>query len=720
MFMKKLIACLALIGFSLAAQQTDMKPFPMELKDTGGLADVSFLLEKPAGKNGFIGVKDGHFVKPNGERFRVWGINMAGASATPSKEEASTIAAHLARFGLNCIRFHFLDRLSPGGLIDNSRNDTRALDPAQLDRFDFFISELKKHGIYTNLNLNVGRTYKAGDGVRDYELFGFGKGMTYFDERLLMLQKEYAKQLLTHYNPYTKAEYRNEPSVLMIEFVNENSLVESWVSNRLLGKQTRKNPGTWADIPASYAEDLTKKYNAWLERKLSPAELKEFRALAGVAADAPVPRLTRQELDTAPARRFRTELAFYMEIEDNFFQSMRSYLKDELGVKPLLAGTSDHNHGISGYPLLRSASKLDIVDGHIYWQHPSYIEDPATGKRTGFTIGNSPMVNDPYNSSVVGLSRSAVAGKPYTVSEVNHPFPSEYASEGIPILGAYAALQDWDGIFWFTFGSSNPANRGQRALSYFDMSPDPVKMTELASGALMFLRHDVNTAGRMITRSYSTEEVYESLRMPRTQRPYFTPGFPLSLPLEHQVRIAGFDAESTRRFMERANVNPIVSDTKQLAWQTSPDNTGFVTVDTKRYQALVGFLKANREELGNLSADIKNNFGAITLASLDGAPLSRSAKMLLTAGSRVANTGQQWNEKRNSLTNWGTGPVLIEPVTGTVILRNLENAGKVEALALDTAGRPLGQAIPGKKTSAGWEIPIGDPVTTWYAINVTR
>ena len=213
-------------------------------------------------------------------------------------------------------------------------------------------------------------------------------------------------------------------------------------------------------------------------------------------------------------------------------------------------------------------------------------------------------------------------------------------------------------------------------------------MTELATGALMFLRHDVATAGRTITRSYSTEEVYDSLRMSRTERPYFTPGFPLSMPLEHQVRIAGFDVQGPPRPpMERANQNPIVSDTTQLAWQTSPENTGIVTADSRRYQAIVGYLRASRKDPANLSAGVKNTFGAITLASLDSAPLSRCGKMLLTAGSRVANTNQQWNEKRNSLVDWGTTPALIEPVTGTVTLKSLESAAKVEALALDAAGR---------------------------------
>jgi hypothetical protein len=45
---------------------------------------------------------------------------------------------------------------TPGGIF---AKDGRTLDPDQLDRLDFFIAELKKRGIYTNLNLHVSRTH---------------------------------------------------------------------------------------------------------------------------------------------------------------------------------------------------------------------------------------------------------------------------------------------------------------------------------------------------------------------------------------------------------------------------------------------------------------------------------------------------------------------------------------------------------------------------------
>ena len=94
--------------------------------------------------------------------------------------------------------------------------------------------------------------------------------------------------------------------------------------------------------------------------------------------------------------------------------------------------------------------------------------------------------------------------------------------------------------------------------------------------------------------------------------------------------------------------------------------------------------------------------------------------MPLTAGARVVNTGLKWNEGRTALMSWGGSPTMIEPVTGKVILRNLEKAGEVRVAALDGAGRPIGKPINARRTRDGWEIEIGEPASTWYEVTVER
>lgn len=673
-----------------------MKPFTLDHR--GGAAsviDLSFLLDAPAGKHGFARIAGGHLVAGDGKRLRLWGVNITewskGSTMFPSKEDAPMWAATLARFGVNCVRLHFLDLAAPRGLIDDARDDTRSFNADQLDRLDFWIAELKKRGVYINLNLNVGRSYKAGDGVKDADKIRWAKGLTLYDPRLIELQKDYAKQLLTHYNPYTKTEYRNEPAIVTVEMVNENALYI----------------GFRAPTPA-YDKDLLDLYNAWLRQNRSPAQLAELRALAGVEGEGPMPRLMGREIAAAPPKRFYAELEFFMDMERHYFLDMRSYLKETLKVKAPLVGTADHSHSGSSYPLLASTSQLDIVDGHTYWQHP--------GPRG---IPNTPMVNAPLQSTVVELSRTAFAGKPYTVSEVNHPFPNDYASEGIPILAAYAALQDWDGVFWYTFEPKASADWKPIIGDPFDISHNPVKMTQLAAGALMFVRGDVRAARQIIQRSYSRQQVQDSIRLPAAEKPYFTPGFPLSLPLRHGSRIASLDGEPTKK-IELSEADPIVSDTGELVWSVAPEIGGAVTVDAERTQAVIGFVKAQGKQLRHLAPEIDNRFACLILSALDAKTIARSSRMLLTSGAAVTNTGAEWNETRSVLKQWGTSPTLIEPVTGQLTLRNLEGARGVTVSALDGRGQSIGAPVAATKTPEGWRLQLGEQVTTWYEIKVER
>jgi hypothetical protein len=677
-------------------------------------ADVRFLLDAPAGKHGFIHVIDGHLATDTGHRIRLWGVNITGwlknSALLPPKPEARLYAAELARLGVNCVRFQFLDLTTndrPAGLIEGNRDDTRVMDPKQFDRLDYFIAQLKANGIYTDFNLNVGRRYKEGDGVRDYNLIGPAKAMTEFDPRLVELEKEYARQLLTHYNPYTRSEYRNEPAIAIVEIVNENSILEFWERNWLRGELRVGAPHYQLDLTPYYATELNADYNRWLAQTLTPAKLTHLRQIAGVGPGQPVPRLLRQEFDTAPRERFYTEAAFYAHVETHFLEEMRNYLKKTLGVKSLIIGQADHTYWIPGLPLLRSTSLMDIVDAHVYWQHPA-----ISGRR------NTPFVNDPLHSPPVKLTRSTIAGKPFTVSEVNEPFPNDYECELIPILAAYGAFQDWDGIFFYTFEPKLIGQWQPVIGDHFDISLDPVKIAELPVGALVFLRHDVRAARKTIERTYSTGQIDKSMRLPESDDPYFTPGFPLSLSLEHGSRVRCLDCEPTQKFHD-STTNPIRSDTGQLAWYTSDEKGGLVTIDTDRTNALVGFVKENHVATSHLSADIENPFCSIAVSSLDGKPLSVSSLLLLTATGRVENTGFVWDQRRANYQQWGTAPTLIEPITGWILLKNIEGAVAMLVTPLDGSARPIAE-LHGRRLEAGWEIPIGNPATTTYLVNVIR
>ena len=54
-----------------------LKPFSMNHRAAASSpADLSFLSDGPAGKDGFIRVRGGHLVKPDGKRIRFWGVSL--------------------------------------------------------------------------------------------------------------------------------------------------------------------------------------------------------------------------------------------------------------------------------------------------------------------------------------------------------------------------------------------------------------------------------------------------------------------------------------------------------------------------------------------------------------------------------------------------------------------------------------------------------------------
>jgi len=319
-------------------------------------------------------------------------------------------------------------------------------------------------------------------------------------------------------------------------------------------------------------------------------------------------------------------------------------------------------------------------------------------------------VNRPWRSTINTLGRVAVAGKPLIVSEVNHPYPNEYAAEMMPLTAAYGNFQDWDGIFWYSFEHGDAANWNSRYPSHFDIRQDPVKMTQLAAMAVLFERGDVSPARQTIVRTLSRDQVADSLKLPSGEGPLFTPGMSASTAMRHGIRVGSLDGPPTS--LPPSESGPLVSDTGELKWVVEDNRDGLVTIVSPRAAGLVGYIPAGAQA-GPLRATLENSFAAVLLVSLDGKPLTESRRLLLSTGARTANTGMRWNDARTTLLETGKGPMMIEPVRGRITLRGFP---KLSVQPLDGAGRALGP----KSAVAGGNITVGGTVTPWYLIEVRR
>ncbi len=271
-----LVAALLAAAFPLAAAAVPAGWFvwPSTEPAAGTALDTSALNAAPLSR---VTTKDGAFVTPDGKPVRFFGVNLASDDAFPSAADAELLARRLAKAGVNIARLHHLDNpwsVAGGGSIwGPAQRDRQTPDPAQLDKVHRLIATLAKHGIYSNLNLKVSKVLTAADGLPESvsQLPDYQKRVDIFDRRMIELQKDYARRLLTTRNPYTGLAPADDPAVAIVEINNENSL---------LGYFTR-DIGRGADrFPEPFREELRTQWNAWLA-----ARYPDTAALAAAWAD---------------------------------------------------------------------------------------------------------------------------------------------------------------------------------------------------------------------------------------------------------------------------------------------------------------------------------------------------------------------------------------------------------------------------------------------------
>ena len=254
------LAVVVVVALSAAALAQTLEPFVLPWDDaSAGPTNLQETLHTPAGRLGFIRATDaGHFAAGD-ERIRFWGVNVTSAGAFPTKEQAPKIAARLAKFGFNAVRFHHIEPTwAEPGVIDYAAGGSTTLNAEGLDRIHFFVAELARRGLYTNMNLLVSRSFKAADGFdKAIEAMGWKDqhALGWFNDRHLALQKQYARQILATRNPYTGRSLAADPAVAIVEICNEHGFLQAWFS------------GTLDELPPPFAAQLRAKWNAWLRAR---------------------------------------------------------------------------------------------------------------------------------------------------------------------------------------------------------------------------------------------------------------------------------------------------------------------------------------------------------------------------------------------------------------------------------------------------------------------
>ncbi len=250
-FALAVLAAGAFLSSAPAGAEEPLFPFLVSYDSPENATNVADWLHRPAGRHGFVRAEEARLVTDDGP-IRFWATNLCFDGCFPTHEQAERLAERLARLGINGVRMHHMDNRSIWG----DSPDKLTIDPARLDRLDYLIYQLKARGIYTNLNLHVSRTLGPAEGFPvDGNRPNYDKGVCLFEPRMIELQEEYARDLLTHVNPYTGAAYTDEPAVAFVEITNENALFAIWGWGQL------------DDLEDPYLSTFRELWNGWLRAK---------------------------------------------------------------------------------------------------------------------------------------------------------------------------------------------------------------------------------------------------------------------------------------------------------------------------------------------------------------------------------------------------------------------------------------------------------------------
>ncbi len=636
---------------------------PIENKKTiepGSVLDFSFLVDAPAGKYGKLIVNNGRFEFENqpGRQVKFFGANLCYDLCYPAKQDAPKVAETLQRLGYNFVRFEHYDvTLMPAG--------RKELDPDRLDKLEYLIHCLKQRGIYVTIDLHSGRTFPAEDAPELGK--PFCREIAYLIHVSPTARKaweRFARLLLTHKNPYTKLTWAEDPVLIGICPINEDFIYGPPVPlDSLLGKA----------------------YTRWLaEKKITVNNDAENRVAYN---------------------QFQTEL------QRNTYVYYKTFL-NSLGVKALMTGAN--NVEIRILALLRQ--RVDFVDSHCYWNHPDFIDGNFWRLPWKQTINVSDL---PRSSGLHRIySPVRILGKPFTVTEFNYCYPNLYRAEGGPLMGAYAAFQNWDALLRFDYGHDADVLSQERPAYVFGAVYDPINRLTQNIIALLFLRGDVSPAKKSIPYLITENTAYrtfagltsdyfpDSIRLvslctgvgslDATDPSRIEGKFPIAVVPVHctekfpKTKIYLDDESLVRHLIAdkvidgsrcREKEGRYISDTGQLDLDAVK---GTFKAVTPRSEAFI-LMNVGRIAGDRVSVENQGQMSTVFVSAVDDQPIGTSKRLLVLHLTDVQNNKTKFSKDMTIWQSVGELPHLVRRGSAKITLR-LDNDRNMRVWAVDLSG----------------------------------
>jgi hypothetical protein len=591
---------------------------------------------------------------------------------------------------------------------DAARSDSVTPHPAKLEQLDYLVAALKRRGIYITTDLYVSRPVHAAeiwDGVEGAVSMNDFKMLVPVNERAWENWKTFTRMLLTHENPHTGLTWAEDPAVAWLCMINE---------------------GNFGNYPGGLGERATRDWqvawNRWLAKTYGTRAALE-RAWGADAGGDPTEGTVpfhRNPYEDDP--RGRDLSAFLAETERDTFARMKEFLRNEIGTKALLTNMNGWTNRLSTQA---ARAEYDYVDDHFYVDHPEFIDVHwQLPSRCGNT---SPIAGGATGGRHCAFVR--LLDKPFTISEYNYSGPGRFRGVGGIITGSMAALQGWGVVWRFAYSHSRDTMFRPGAVNYFDIVSDPLNQAAERASICLYLRGDMRPAVHTVAIAMTRDELLKDRRRNVNLAPgwhalalvtrvgTFVPERPGDVPADVILPLAWTTKRSSYRGGEVLDVDPYSGEAGDAAlaalrrkgWlegnltdlgrSVIQSETGQLLIDAPRDVMVLdtpmtagGYApQGERIETGAATIKIKRTDATVWVSSVDGRPIGKSRRLIITHLTDLQNTGTRFAERaRQTLLDWGKLPHLVRSGSAEVALK-LDGAARAEVWALAASGRRVGE-----------------------------
>lgn len=663
----------------------------------GDALDVSGWMDAPAGRHGRV-LREGDRLMYNGNPVKFWGVNASFASCAPPKDRAERQAAFYARYGINSVRLHkYADGRGWAGILSDGAAN---FDPAALDRMDYYVAQLKQRGIYTKLSANFGALplgpadFASLQVARDYRPNNDGwaradQGALWFSPEVQKLQMDQLLKVLEHTNPHTGMKYADDPAIVCVELVNENSIFFYTTMAALQQRPTvRRLAGEafFAWLKEKYGTERAL-LAAWGDRAMGSFTgegLAEESWASGIILPAGNPWFYDPDnLNGSQAfrkQRLLDTMAFKYDQQNKFYDAFVNAIRETGYTGEIIASNWQAGRAFSHYLNLHSDARVGMIDRHNYFG------------------GAGAMVSAPGGGSL-SSGMQQVARLPFMLSEWIHTFPNEFGVEGPAIIAAYGmGLNGWDVSYMFQNGDEGTFRR-ELGQEWDVVAPQIIGL--FPAVARQIYRDDIRESDLIFSRNVHVPSLKEG-RLgfdDRVEQGYdikefgsdSVPAATLAIGRGVVTFTDSFQPTSKVDLSQYVQDGVIRSSTGQLAWTAGQSQRdGHFTISTPGTQAVVGFASGVRAELSNVTITPQTPFAAVYVSAVDrDATIASGNRLLVSTIGRVRNTDQKM--VAGTLLSRGTGPMRVEPVKAELTLKR---PGPFTVHVLDHDGKRTGRTLP--------------------------